>query len=80
MKRSVLRAAAATLLLLALIVLLTLQVRRRELQTLAKVGAARPTVVRILVTEWVLMLGLGALLAWLLARTLLALLLPDLLP
>jgi putative ABC transport system permease protein len=70
----------ATVALLALIVLLTLKVRRRELETLARVGASRATVVRILATEWALMLGAGALLAWLLARTLLALLLPDLLP
>jgi putative ABC transport system permease protein len=70
----------ATLLLLVLIVLLTLRVRRRELDTLARVGAARTTVVRMLLTEWVLLLAAGAGLAWVLARTVVSSLLPELLP
>lgn len=77
---NVLLVSVATGLLLTLVVLLTLRVRKRELETLARVGAARATVVRLLVTEWLLMLAAGALLAWVLSRTLLALLLPDLLP
>ena len=72
--------STATALLLGLVVLLTLRVRQREFETLAKIGCARATVVRIVATEWLLMLVAGVGLAALLARTLLALLLHDLLP
>jgi hypothetical protein len=62
------------------VVLLTLRVRRREFETLARIGCARATVVRIVATEWLLMLAAGVGLAVLLAQTLLSILLRDLLP
>jgi len=49
----------ATALLVALIVMLTLRLRRRELETLSKLGCARGRVVAILATEWGLVLGAG---------------------
>ena len=60
----------ATGLFLTLIVLLTLRVRRRELETLRKIGCARPTVVLVVATELVLTLLAGLLLAALLALVL----------
>ena len=72
--------SVATAMSLGLVVLLTLRVRRREFETLARIGCARSTVVRIVATEWLLMLAAGVALAALLAQTLLSLLLRDLLP
>jgi putative ABC transport system permease protein len=77
---NVLMVSVATALLLGLVFLLTLRVRRRELETLAKIGCARATLVRILATEWAVMLLAGVGLAALLAKTLLAVFLRDLLP
>lgn len=72
--------STAMALLLGLVVLLTLRVRRREFETLARIGAARATVVRIVATEWLLVLAAGVGLAALLAALLRAYLLRDLLP
>jgi putative ABC transport system permease protein len=77
---NVLLVSVATALLLGLVFLLTLRVRRRELETLAKIGATRATIVRILATEWAVLLLAGVGLAALLAQTLLAVFLRDLLP
>jgi putative ABC transport system permease protein len=70
----------ATGLLLALVVLLTLRVRARELATLARVGAARSTIVRIVATEWVVLLAAGVVAAWATSLVLARWLLPGLLP
>jgi putative ABC transport system permease protein len=70
----------ATLLLLGLVVLLTLRLRRGELETLARIGASRARVAGMLALEWLLVLGAGAGLAILAARLLLPPLLRHLLP
>lgn len=57
----------ATGLFLVLIVLLTLRVRRREMETLFRIGAARRTVVKLLGVELGLILASGLMLAGLLA-------------
>lgn len=77
---NVLLVSSAMALLLGLVVLLTLRVRQREFQTLARIGCARRTLVRIVATEWVVMLAAGVGLAALLGSTFLRLLLSDLLP
>lgn len=53
----------ATSLFLAVIVALSLAVRRRERLTLFKLGCARSTVARLMATELALVVGAGALLA-----------------
>ncbi|MFM8386058.1 MAG: ABC transporter permease [Planctomycetia bacterium] len=70
----------ATGLLLGLVVLLTLRVRAGELATLARLGASRAFVARMLATEWLVLLGAGALGALALGGVLLQTLLPGLLP
>jgi putative ABC transport system permease protein len=77
---NVLLVSVATALLLGLVFLLTLRVRRRELETLARIGCSRATLVRILATEWAVMLVAGVGLAALLAKTLLTVFLRDLVP
>lgn len=77
---NVLLVGVATGLLLGLVVLLTLRVRARELATLARLGASRASVVRMLATEWLVLLGTGALAALALGGVLLRTLLPGLLP
>ncbi|MFT4541058.1 MAG: putative ABC transport system permease protein [Planctomycetota bacterium] len=53
----------ATLLFLSTILLLSVQVRQRQMQTLARIGCARMTVAKILGTELVLTILLGLLIA-----------------
>ncbi|MFM8979602.1 MAG: ABC transporter permease [Planctomycetia bacterium] len=77
---NVLLVGVATGLLLGLVVLLTLRVRARELATLARLGASRARVVGMLATEWLVLLGAGALAALALGGVLLRTLLPGLLP
>lgn len=77
---NVLLVSVATALLLGLVVLLTLRVRRREFETLARIGCGQSTLVRIVATEWLVMLAAGVGLAALLGSTLLRVLLSDLLP
>lgn len=77
---NVLLVGVSTALLLGLVVLLTLRVRARELATLARLGASRARLVRMLATEWLVLLGTGALVALLLGGVLLRTLLPGLLP
>lgn len=77
---NVLLVSVATGLLLGLVVLLTLRVRRREFETLARIGCGRGTLVRIVLTEWLVLVVLGVGLAALLGSTLLRVLLTDLLP
>lgn len=70
----------ATALLLGLVVLLTLRLRRGELETLARIGASRARVAGTFALEWLVMLGAAAALAWLVARLVLPPLLRHLLP
>lgn len=49
----------ATVLFLALVVLLSLRVRQREMETLRKIGAARSFVLRLVATELALTIGAG---------------------
>jgi len=53
---------AATALFLVLVVLLTLRVRRREIETLRRIGASRADVARIFGAELALAVGTGAVL------------------
>ena len=53
----------ATLLFLTTILLLSLQVRQRQMQTLIRIGCARATIAKILLTELALTVALGALMA-----------------
>lgn len=57
----------ATVLFLAVIVGLSLEVRRREMRTLQRIGCARSTVARIVGTELLLVIGAGLVLAGVLA-------------
>lgn len=61
-------------LLFGLILLLSLRLRARELDTLRQIGFARATIVRLVAAEWALLLGI-ALVCVFLASTLLAVLL-----
>ena len=54
---------SGTLVTAALVFLLSLRLRRRELETLVKIGGARIRVAAILCTEVVVVLALGAMLA-----------------
>lgn len=58
----------AMLLFLTLVVSLSLRVRERELQTLAKIGASRGAIAVMLVAELAITLGAGALVAFAAAR------------
>lgn len=58
---NVLLVTVATGMFLVLIVLLTLRVRAREIETLARLGCARGTVAALLATELVITLGAGLL-------------------
>ena len=49
----------ATVLFLVLVVMLTVRVRRREIETLARIGCARATVFRVIATELALVIGTG---------------------
>ncbi len=71
--------SAAMGLLFALVVLLSLRLRAAELETLRRIGFARATVVRLVVGEWLLILGAGAL-AVVLASALLRGLVAELAP
>ncbi len=62
--------AAATGLFLALIVLLTLRIRQREILTLTRIGCSRFTVLRLQATELLIVLAAGVLLAGALAGAL----------
>ncbi len=77
---NVLLVTCAMALMLGLVVLLTLRVRRREFETLARIGCARATLVRIVATEWLVMLAAGVALAALAGTTVVRVLLRDLLP
>ena len=55
--------AAATLATTALVFLLSLRLRRREIETLVKIGGARRSVAAVLASEVVVVLSLGVLLA-----------------
>ncbi len=58
----------ATLLFLAVIVALSVEVRRGELETLRRIGCARGTVARMLAAEWAILIAAGATLGWAAAR------------
>jgi len=62
----------ATVLFLAVIVGLSLEVRRREMLTLQRIGCARSTVARIVGTELMLVVGAGLVLAGVLATLVVA--------
>ncbi len=72
--------SVATVLFLALVVLLTLRVRRREIETLFKIGCARLTVVRMIALELGIVIVLGAALAAGLAWFATQVILSDFLP
>ncbi|MGE3166042.1 MAG: hypothetical protein AB7O52_14140 [Planctomycetota bacterium] len=55
--------SAATVLFLVLVILLTVKVRQREIDTLFKLGCSRARVAQILATELCLVIGAGVLLA-----------------
>jgi putative ABC transport system permease protein len=55
--------SAATLATAALVFLLSLRLRRREIETLVKIGGARLSVAAVLASEVVVVLSLGVLLA-----------------
>jgi putative ABC transport system permease protein len=55
--------SAATVLFLALVVLLTLRIRQREIDTLLKIGCSRMTVIRIQAFELAMVLAMGLILA-----------------
>lgn len=55
--------SAATVLFLVLIVLLSLRVRHREVETLNRIGCARLTVFKVMATELLLCVGFGLALA-----------------
>lgn len=59
--------SAATILFLGLVILLTVKVRQREIDTLFKLGCSRARVAQILATELFLLIVAGVLLATLLA-------------
>ncbi|MCU0728239.1 MAG: hypothetical protein MUE73_21025 [Planctomycetes bacterium] len=59
--------ATATALFLALIVLLSLRIRKREIDTLTRIGCSRFTVLRLQATELLIVLGFGAVVAGLLS-------------
>ena len=60
---AMLRVGSGTLVTAALVFLLSLRLRRRELETLFKIGGARGRVAAVLCTEVVVVLALGAALA-----------------
>ncbi len=55
--------AAATLATAALVFMLSLRLRRREIETLVKIGGARQSIAAVLASEIVVVLSLGVLLA-----------------
>jgi putative ABC transport system permease protein len=55
--------AVATLATAALVFLLSLRLRRREIETLVKIGGSRRSVAAVLVSEVVVVLALGLLAA-----------------
>ncbi|MGB1072436.1 MAG: FtsX-like permease family protein, partial [Planctomycetota bacterium] len=62
----------AALLMLGLIVTLDIKVREREVRTLERIGAPRGFVARLLFTEVAIVVGSGAILAFVTARALIA--------
>ncbi|MFL2858440.1 MAG: ABC transporter permease [Planctomycetota bacterium] len=62
----------AALLMLGLIVTLDIKVREREVRTLERIGAPRGFVARLLFTEVAIVVGSGAILAFITARALIA--------
>ena len=62
----------AALMMLGLIVTLDVKVREREVRTLERIGAPRGFVARLLFTEIAIVVGSGAILAFLTARALIA--------
>ena len=57
-------AGVATLATAALVFLLSLRLRRREIETMLKIGASRATVATLVASELAFVLASGALVAW----------------
>ena len=55
-------------LLLALVILLSLRLRRREMEVLFRLGCSRGLMVRLQLVEWGTLLAASAGLAWMLAK------------